>query len=525
MIGLIRKLLLFVIIFCSFAFRGLAQSVALGSIRLEEATRDFQLLGKISEDYSFNNRPFHASSAIPIDSIYRWMDSSFFDQQKLHHHIIKRKWASFQILPIDLFQQYNSATPFGYNNGSMLKANGYQQMARAGIFASVGPLQIQLQPEFVYSQNSNYPVTAKYGSATLGPQRRQYPGQSSISLNLNALSVGISTENHWYGPGISNSLLMSYNAPGFVHLYLGTHRPLRTVVGSFEWSLLAGRLSEDSTFAYENSAMHRFSFPQRTMYYNGLVLSYHPKWIPGMHVGFSRAFVANEPDLGTAAYANSGFVDKYLPVFSVVQKQNILQSEDQKGRDQQISLFLRWVLPQEHFEWYVEYGWNDHSLNARDFIMGPSHSSAYLAGMKKIVPMKRGSFFSFQMEYMRTEQLPEYLVRNAGNWNWHGNIQSFTQYNQLLGSAIGPGNNTINLICSWNKGWKRYLFGVEKLQQDPLYHSPIWTQLALTAGADCSYRNWVLQAQLKWVKEKNYGWKPDNQLTNIFASVGIKYFL
>jgi hypothetical protein len=69
------------------------------------------------------------------------------------------------------------------------------------------------------------------------------------------------------------------------------------------------------------------------------------------------------------------------------------------------------------------------------------------------------------------------------------------------------------------------LFGVEKLQQDPLYHSPIWTQLALTAGADCNYRHWVLQAQVKWVKEKNYGWQPDNQLTNIFASLGIKYFL
>jgi len=35
----------------------------------------------------------------------------------------------------------------------------------------------------------------------------------------------------------------------------------------------------------------------------------------------------------------------------------------------------------------------------------------------------------------------------------------------------------------------------------------------------------VLQTQLKWVKEKNYGWQQDNLQTNIFASVGIKYFL
>jgi hypothetical protein len=219
------------------------------------------------------------------------------------------------------------------------------------------------------------------------------------------------------------------------------------------------------------------------------------------------------------------FTDKYLPVFTVVQKQNILLVEDQKARDQQISLFMRWVLPQEHMEWYAEYGWNDHSLNIRDFYMGPSHSSVYLVGMKKIVPVKKESYFSFQAEYMRTEHLPEYMVRDAGNWNRHGSLQSFTQSNQLLGSAIGPGNNVFNLICSWNKGWKRYLFGLEKLQQDPLYYSAKWTQMVITAGTDYNYKHWVLQTQLKWVKEKNYGWQQDNLQTNIFATVGIKYFL
>ena len=520
-----RKLLLSILIVFTYSIGAFAQSVALGSIRLEESTRDFQLLGKIPADYSFNNRPFHASKSIPIDSIYRWMDSSFFDQQKLHHHIVKKKWASLQILPIDLLQQYNSNTPYGYNNGSLPKASGYQQLARAGIFASAGPLQIQLQPEWVYAQNSNYPITGEYGSANIGPQSLKYLGQSSISLNLNALSVGVSTQNHWYGPGINNSLLMSYNAPGFAHFYFGTHRPFRTAIGSFEWSLLAGRLSEDSTFAYENSNLHRYAYPQRTMYYNGMVFSYHPKWLNGLHVGFSRAFVVPEPSLETAAYDNSSFTDKYLPVFTVVQKQNILLVEDQKARDQQISLFMRWVLPQEHMEWYGEYGWNDHSLNIRDFYMGPGHSSAYLVGMKKIVPMKKESYFSFQAEYMRTEQLPEYMVRDAGNWNRHGYSQSFTQSNQLLGSAIGPGNNVFNLICSWNKGWKRYLFGLEKLQQDPLYYSAKWTQMVITAGTDYNYKHWVLQTQLKWVKEKNYGWQQDNLQTNIFATVGIKYFL
>ena len=66
------------------------------------------------------------------------------------------------------------------------------------------------------------------------------PGQSSIRYDLGALTAGISTENMWWGPGIYNSMLMSNNAPGFLHYSINSNRPINTFAGSFQFQLQAG---------------------------------------------------------------------------------------------------------------------------------------------------------------------------------------------------------------------------------------------------------------------------------------------
>ena len=45
-------------------------------------------------------------------------------------------------------------------------------------------------------------------------------GQSSISLNWKALSIGFSNENIWWGPSIRNSIMMSNHAEGLDTLHL-----------------------------------------------------------------------------------------------------------------------------------------------------------------------------------------------------------------------------------------------------------------------------------------------------------------
>ena len=157
--------------------------------------------------------------------------------------------------------------------------------------------------------------------------------------------------------------------------------------------------------------------------------------------------------------------------------------------------------------------------------MGPGHSAAYLVGFKKIVPLPaQKAYLNFEVEYMRGEQLAENIVRDAGTWNHHGDYQSFTHNNQLLGSAVGPGSNTFKILSSYNKGWKRYLFSIENISNDPQYHvnSP-WTDKVFGAGADVSFKHFIISSQLKTVVQKNYGWELNNNITNIFICLGINY--
>ena len=506
------------------AFGANAQIIPLGSIRTGEATRDLQLLGKIHSNYSFNNRPFVSSNNIKQDSIYRWIDSGYFDNSRHIDKILNKRWFKITLLPFETILQYNSKTPYGYNNGAFLKAKGVQQLTRAGLFLQAGPLQIQMAPEIVTAQNSSYKTTALFGNNTTPNYKKIFPGQSSVSLNFNAFSFGFASTNQWYGPGINNSLLMSNNAPGLTRAFVGTNRPLVTPIGSFEWTLSSGWLTEDSTLQFENYALKRTSKLNRRIYYNGIVLSFQPRWFSGLHIGISRAFVTSEGKLNSNAFNNSGFLDKYIPVFSVLEKKSITATEDQKDRDQQASLFLRWVLPKNHFEFYAEYGWNDHKIDVRDLYMGPGHSAAYLVGIKKIIPIPtQKAYFNFDLEYMRGEPLAEALVRDAGNWNLH-HLQTFTNNNQILGSALGPGNNSIKITNCYNRGWNRILFSIEKIQNDRYYYkiNP-WIDMVYGTGADYRIKNLVISTVAKAVVQKNYGWEAGNNITNLFASFGLKY--
>jgi len=521
---LLKKSVLYTLLLI-WGFGASAQIIPLGGIRTEEATRDLQLLGNIPSNYSFNNRPFVCSNSIQQDSLYRWIDPDFFDKVGNKDKIINKRWIKVTLLPIETILQYNSVSPYGYNNGAFIKAKGFQQLTRAGFFLQAGPLQIQIAPEIITAQNNNYQTTLNYGNTTTTSYKKIYPGQSSVSLNLNAVSIGIASANKWYGPGINNALLMSNNAPGFARAFIGTNRPLVTPIGTFEWTLSSGWLTEDSTLQFENYALKPTSKLNRHMYYNGIVLSYQPKWLTGLHIGISRAYVESESILNSSVYNKSSFVDKYLPVFSVLEKRSILTTEDQKGRDQQASLFMRWILPKNNFEFYAEYGWNDHSVDIRDLLMGPGHSATYLVGIKKIIPIPtKKAYFNVDLEYMRGQQLAEAIVRDAYIWNVHGNMQTFTNDNQLLGSAVGSGSNSIKINTSYNRGWNRIIFSVEKIQNNPQYYSVNpWIDMVYGTGADYRIHKLVISLVAKAVVQKNYGWEAENNITNIFTSLGFKY--
>jgi len=277
-----------------------------GTPILEDTYRRGQLLGQVDSTISFTVRPIFPVTSLQTNNVFDPIHT--LDAERVMKFDGRAEyWKNrivFQLLPVTLQLQYNSDHPAGFNDGAMIPARGFQNMFSAGFFAKIGPLSIQLRPEYVYAANKEFQQFYKERSDQIWyqyselynfidlperfgdkPYNRLFWGQSSVRLTFNPISVGLSNENLWWGPGMRNSLLMSNTAAGFRHITLNTVRPIKTVIGSFEGQMIAGRLENSGILPPDTNRTylgHKLYIPKRDewRYINAAVLTYHPKWVP-----------------------------------------------------------------------------------------------------------------------------------------------------------------------------------------------------------------------------------------------------
>jgi hypothetical protein len=475
-----------------------AQSLPTGTLSLEDHYRDKQLSGMLDSTVSFMVRPL---SPVLIDRDSMEQDNLI----RLHQAVYapKTKGIKFALLPAVWQQQVQGHPAYRLNDGSMIPAKGYQSQISAGIFAQYGPLSVQLRPEYVFAANPDFQVTRTYyGSADLPgrfgdePYSRLSWGQSSIRLNAGPVSLGLSNENLWWGPGIYNSLLMSNQAAGFKHLTLNTSRPIRTPIGSLEGQVIGARLEGSGYTAL---------LPDDWRYLSAIALSYQPRWVPGLFLGFARSFQTYHEDLG------KGFGD-YFPLFQAFQKANT--DEDSKRRDQIVSLFGRWLIPAAKAEVYFEYGLNDHSYNIRDFLMAPEHSRAYTIGMRKLLPYKSRTdeYIQLGLELTHMEQSIDRIIRSAGDWYTHSQLlHGYTNRGEVLGAGIGSGSNFQILSMSWVRGIKQLGFQLERYEHNGglanAYNYNPWTDFSIGARGNWGFDSVLLNAKIQGTQSVNYQWR------------------
>jgi len=469
-----------------------------------------------------------------------------------------------QLLPVTWQQQYNSLHPQGINDGAMIPSRGYETFFRAGIYARYKFLSIQLYPEVVYAQNKAYngfPVdypdirwAQYYWTLNLidmpehfgnGSYTRATWGQSSIRLNFGAISFGLSNENLWWGPGVRNALIMTNNAAGFKHLTFNTIRPVNTFLGSFEWQLIAGRLEPSgylppgSDKTYEGKPLYEPK-PDDWRYLSGLLVTWHPKWVPGLFLGFARTVQQYHKDM-------AGSLKDYFPVFMPLGlKKAGGDSELANKRSQLWSVFLRWLWVKGHGEVYFEYGRSDYFWDGRDLKVELAHSGAFVLGFRKMIPLKRraGENIQVLMEFTQLAMNPTTRNRNGTSWYLSSAVRAgYTNEGQLLGAGIGPGSNLQTLEVSWIKSLKMIGLRMERYaHNNDFFFSYIkdirsnWVDFNVALLGQWSFRKQLLlNGQLEFVRSLNYQWQytpppaPDywggegKDVTNIHFKVGITY--
>lgn len=489
-------------------------SIWVGSMD-EFTLRDQQLLGKLKNPYSFTVRPvlLHA-----LDS------SEFFSapllQQQQRSYFNQKKSIRLIAIPVGIQQQYDTHSAWGRNNETFLSAGGFQQVLQLGTAIHSKWLNVQLIPSFFWAAPS-----------TLLPKGYQKfsMGQSAIRLKLGPtpLSISLSTESLWWGPGVFNSLTMSNNAPGFPHVSFHTNQPWKTPVGHFEFQLIGGQLSSKANLPFENKEPNTLypSFALESRYFNGINLAYQPVFAKGFTLGMNRMFQYYEKDQNKMG----GFMQKYIPVLSSIFKSNAGANngldEDARNRDQLINLFARYVFQQYHTEIYGEFGWNDHKYNARDLTLNPDHAAAYLVGLRKIFTIDSAKRFTLETELTQLEPTNSEIARNAGNWYTHGGVlEGYTNENQVIGGGIGPGDNAASVRMTYSTKTKRQSLRIERYQHDPRFHGNKWTDWSFAIAHQQMIKKYLVGGAIDFVSRGGFQWTTQHTV-NLQFHLKLQYFL
>ncbi len=522
----------------TFAVPGLAQSLQVGDA-WEDYLRVLQVRG-LAVTSAFTVRPFASQATWDQLGPHPWQEAV----RSLKAHTL----GPFEFTAEDLqFRAFaNTDHPWGQNDSAVWQGRGLSTEWSGGGTLKAGPITLRLRPSVIWTQNRDFPlvtVPPAAGRSTYAnpywpgmidlPQRfgpSAYwtfdPGQSSLRIEGSRWAFGLSTENLWWGPGIQNGILMSNNAAGFPHAFLGTVRPVSVGIGKLEGQWIWGRLQESD---------YADKFPkEKGRYITGLVMDFEPNAMKGLHLGLSRLFYEQIPagGLGTS---------DYLGVFQKVFKKDMETTQNPGGNDQLdqfLSLFFPWVLPESGFEVYYDWARNDHNWDSRDLILEPEHSQGYTYGLQKVQTLASGHLLRIKAEVTNLQEDTTKQQRATGPfYPHHLATQGYTQRGQVIGAGLGPGGSAqylgFDVFTPWGR-WGGYL--QRQVHDNDTYYALAAKDPSLGFrghDVDLAYGGSVmgfwhrleLTGSLTWIKEYNRAYILRNDQRNLNLAMSLRWRL
>jgi hypothetical protein len=539
------RLLVLILPFWVILHPGHGQTIPAGYPVLEDVARRQNLLDQGFRDYSFALRPIRSTEGDVLTNNGSTQDDSAAAKSK---SLKKWKTADFMVLPVMNTVVYNSNRPFGWGNSAMLNGAGWQNLLSFGVFARASILQIQLSPEFVFSQNSRFQGYGGDFSDRVNFERFRYwnfgdnpeyfgdaysnfvtPGQSFISLNFGHLEVGVGTQNIWWGPGQFTSLIFSNNARGIPHAFVRTSAPVNIGIGHLEAQIISGRAEDSGIDPSQNSALNdRYfrDFSGDWRYVNGISITYQPKFLKNFFVGFNRTFQQYNENVESTLKGR-------FPIFEAFQKEKLFKDGhsveyDGLAQDQQVSVFFKFKSTKGKFEIYSEFGKRDHNFNWREFILNPEHARAYLFGFTKLISLhKPDQFLQVRGEVIhQAESVNRYIrypILGSTNTSWHTHYQvrGFTNYGEAMGVGIGTGSNAQILEVSKVNHINKFGILLQRMgnHQDffngAFANNPEkrpWIDFSLGLLWDHQWDRFIVSGKAQFIHASNYQWqsKPES---------------
>jgi Capsule assembly protein Wzi len=433
--------------------------IVVGS-QLESYLRYLQTAGK-SEEYPWGIRSFSPSEIDKLaakDSAHPW--AKRYDLQQRQHSGFE-----WDYIRPRLTTYVNTVFPYGGNDGAVWQGKGLTTAFQGGVSARWRAFSAAIAPIAFRAENQSFPLMRNGETGRLAFADGEFPnyvdlpqrfgtdpygrfdmGQSFLRVDAFGVTAGWSTENMWWGPTDKYPFIIGNNAAGFPHIFFGTSQPVNIFIGKVHTRLVYGQLDQ-SSYSPETGPKYFRSFEQagRVRFMAGLVGTFEPRGIPGLEVGGGRFFHAASDSLGYwfSKYNLKLPLQTFLKQGLPQESQKPVQGGTQAIKENQLaSAFIRWAPPGSGFEVYGEMGREDHSLNARDFILEPDHSATGNVGFRKawfsptVINAVRAEVFSF-------EAAAGSRVRGEGQTYIHGVLrQGHTERGQVIGANVGPGSGS-----------------------------------------------------------------------------------
>ena len=458
---------------------------------------------------------------------------------------------SLKIYGPEWFNSYNTATPYGQNDGALWQGKGYNTSFTGGARLETFGFELTVKPQVTFSQNLDFDyMSGVYGSeysyfwsGNIDLVQRYGDssfwnfdwGDTELRWSWHTFTVGFGFQSPWLGPAWLNPMLGSNNSGTYPKIDIGLRRTklhlpwLGWYIGDIEGRIWCGKLSESDYFDNDSTNEYR--------------------QLTGFSVAFSPAFLP-ELTFSVNKISLSRWDEKSIKYLNPFYDTNAVE-------DQKCSFALDLLFPSVGFEIYGELGLDDY--NSRSFA-NPFHTAIYTVGAKKEL-----SFFQKFDFFKRFNIRPEIIFE----WNnfemsqdfqlqWHymgyyshGLIkQGYTQNGQIIGAGSGYFGNSqylalktyfskgdITFFIHFNKPDTNYLNnkGIDTKQEDWESKGKVqyddWARYKAIRTFGCTANFFATKSLIistningSWIINPTYS-QQDKDFGNYYFSLSLKYNL
>ncbi|MBR4323225.1 capsule assembly Wzi family protein [Treponema sp.] len=356
----------------------------------------------------------------------------------------------------DWYNSFNTAAPYGQNDGALWQGKGYNTSLTGGVRIEGYGFELTFKPQVCFSQNlefdyitPNYSGAKFYGKASNygyygvnfidAPQRfgdsafwTYSWGDTEARWTWKNFTIGFGTQSIWLGPAQLNPIIHSNNASSYPKLDLGL-RKIKVTMPHFGWNLgyieargWWGKLYESEWFDNDSNNNNNLI--------TGFVLYYQLPFFKEFTMGINRTMVSKWGDKNEYTL---------FKIYNPFLSSGVSGGNDDS--DQRVSITVDYKLNLVGLEMYLEWARNDYSPTIDHYIRYPFHTQGWTFGTRKTLSLPFSLKGQIYLELTSLECSADYdrlIGWYTTFYSHHRVTQGYTNEGQWLGAGIGTGGNS-----------------------------------------------------------------------------------